>query len=141
VSFIEKGEIKMDKILQKLDGMIKVEKAVDTGHHTAYDDHGNYFEEGVKVGRLEVLEELFDHLGSDVVSTVKQQLLVAGMKADEFDTWASDLYVLVTPISEKWLKTYKHKSYVKIFRSKMDGRRWYDIPFGNMDDYIKSKSK
>lgn len=123
----------MDRLLQKLEGMIKAEKAVDTGHHTAYDDHGNYYEEGWKEGRLEVLQEFFDHLSSNVASQAKRQLIDAGIQAEEFDTWASDLHVLVTPISEKWLKTYKHKKYVKIFWTE-DKRRWYNIPFGNMDD-------
>lgn len=128
----------MDKLLQKLEGMIKAEKAVDTGHHTSYDDMGNYYEEGWKQGRLEVLQELFDHLSSNVVSTVKQQLLDAGMKEDEFNVQTSDLHVPVTPISEKWRKTYKHKDYVNYYWSDIDRCGWYQIPFANMGDYIKS---
>lgn len=128
-----------DKLLQKLQGMIEAEKAVDTGHHTSYDDHGNYYEEGLKQGRLEILQELFDHLSSDVVATVKKQLLDAGMKEDEFNVQADDLHVPVTHISREWLKTYKHKDYVNYYWSNVDSRGWYKIPFANMGDYIKSK--
>lgn len=128
-----------DKLLKKLEIMIEAEKAVNTGHHTAYDDHGNYYEEGWKQGRIEVLQLLFDHLSSDVVETVKQQLLDAGMKEEEFKVQDCDLHVPVTPISEKWRKTYKHKEYVESYWSNEDRHSWYRIPFANMGDYIKSK--
>lgn len=128
-----------DKLIQKLQAMIEAQEAVDTGHHTSYDDHGNYYEEGLKQGKLEILKELFDHLSSDVVATVKQQLLDAGMKEDEFNMQTYDLHVPVTPISEKWLKTYKHKDYVDSYWSNIDRHSWYKIPFANMGEYIKSK--
>lgn len=123
-----------DKLLQKLQGMIEAEKAVDTGHHTSYDDHGNYYEEGWKQGRLEVLQELFDHLSSDVVSSVKQQLLDAGLNEDEISAQGCDLHIPVTPISQAWLKKYKHKDYVDYYWSNADRRGWYKIPFANMGE-------
>lgn len=131
----------MDKLIKKLESMIKIEQAVDTGHHTGYDDMGNYYEEGMKIGRIEVLQELFDHLSSNVVATVKQQLLDAGMEEDDFNAKDCDLHVPVTPISQKWLKTYKHKDYVKYYWSTEDRRGWYAIPFANMGDYIESRKK
>lgn len=128
-----------DKLLQKLQGMIEAEKAVDTGHHTSYDDMGNYYEEGWKQGRLEVLQELFDHLSSDVVANVKKQLLDAGMKEEEFNVHTTDLHVSVTPISRDWYETYKHKDFVEYYWSNEDRHGWYRVPFANMGDYIKHK--
>lgn len=71
--------------------------------------------------------------------TIRQQLLTAGMKKNEIDSHASDLYVLKNDISSKWLETYEYKSNVTTFINNIDKVVWYDIPFGNMDEYMESK--
>jgi hypothetical protein len=129
----------MDRLLQKLEEMITAEKSINTGYDTSYDDMGNYYDEGRKEGRIELLQEIFDHLSSDTIAIVKQQLLEAGMKEEEFNMQASDLHIPVTPISKNWLKKYKHKDYVTYYWSDTDRHGWYQVPFATMGDYIKSK--
>jgi len=50
----------------------------------------------------------------------------------------SDLYVEVNKETKKIISEYKHKSLVSIFRSEVDGKLYYDIPFAN-DDYWSKK--
>ena len=77
--------------------------------------------------------------------TYREELLSLGMKPDELDTWCSDLYVKVTPISSEWLrrKIAEHKPFnFSRFKSQIDGTTWYEIPFGYMvEDYMDFKNK
>lgn len=85
-------------------------------------------------------EALDAHFGMNM-TTIKQQLVNAGMKESEIDTYSSDLYVLVNEVSKEWLSTYEFKVNVTTFRSELDGKLWYDIPFGYIAEYKENKSK
>lgn len=65
-----------------------------------------------------------------------QQLLQLGMKPEELGSWQSDLHVKKNKISDEWLKTYKWKQNVHMFRSQIDHTPWYDVPFGYMPEHM-----
>lgn len=73
--------------------------------------------------------------------TIKEELMVQGMKAADFDRHDSDLYIRVTPISRKWYKSYKYKNGVTTFVDNIEGELWYDVPFGAMDEMIKEREE
>ena len=67
--------------------------------------------------------------------SIKQQLLELGMKQEEIDNYCSDLYVLKNSISEKFVSEYEFKNIVITFRSELDGKLWYEIPFAYSEHY------
>ena len=67
--------------------------------------------------------------------TIKEQLLELGMKPEEIDSHCSDLYVLKNSISDKFVSSYEFKQNVKSFRSELDGKIWYEIPFAYTEYY------
>lgn len=71
--------------------------------------------------------------------TVKQQLLKLGMKENEIDNHASDLYVLKNDISKEFISTYDFKNNVTIFRSQIDNKLWYEIPFVFTEEYYNNR--
>lgn len=71
------------------------------------------------------------------MKTIKEQLLLLGLKENEIDSHQSDLYVIKNAISEKWLGSYEYKGNVTTFISEIDNKTWYDIPFGNSEYFIK----
>lgn len=73
------------------------------------------------------------------MKTVKQELIECGVNEEHIDTHESDLYVLRTAASEKWLQTYEWKQNVTVFVSEIDQKQWYDIPFGNMIEHYAQK--
>lgn len=58
--------------------------------------------------------------------SIYEALKTAGVKLDNH---ASDLYAEVTPISAAIVATYEHRPQVTTFRSAIDGRLWFDLPF------------
>lgn len=58
--------------------------------------------------------------------TIHEDLKAAGVF---FDHHESDLYALVCDDSFKIVEGYQFKENVTMFRSKVDGKLWYDIPF------------
>jgi hypothetical protein len=48
----------VDELIKKLNEMLENEKTRFTGHVDCYDDNGNYYEEGMKDGKIEILQEL-----------------------------------------------------------------------------------
>ena len=49
------------------------------------------------------------------------------------DNHESDLYVLAHPETTPIVKQYEYfTSNVRVFRSQLDGRMWYEIPFAYM---------
>ena len=54
------------------------------------------------------------------------QLKEAGVQLDNHE---SDLYALVTDESKRILQSYKYKSQVTTFKSEIDKKLWFDIPF------------
>lgn len=57
------------------------------------------------------------------------QAAVEQMPPEHIDHWCSDLYLKVTPISEKLIENYEFRNLVHIFRDQIEGKPWYDIPF------------
>lgn len=56
--------------------------------------------------------------------SLHQQMLAAGV---ELDSHESDLYARVTPESTHIVEESGHSS--TVFKSEVDGRMWYDLPF------------
>jgi hypothetical protein len=48
----------VDELIKKLNEMLESEKSCETGHTDSYDDNGNYYAEGIKDGKIELIEEL-----------------------------------------------------------------------------------
>lgn len=69
--------------------------------------------------------------------SVRDQLLEAGMKAEDLGNWCSDLYVKKTPISENFVNNYEFKCNVRTFRCNIDNKTWYDIPFAYQEYHTK----
>jgi len=67
--------------------------------------------------------------------TIREQLLELGMKQGEIDNHCSDLYVLKNFISDKFVSEYEFKSIVTTFRSELDKKLWYEIPFAYTEYY------
>lgn len=67
--------------------------------------------------------------------TIKEQLLILGMKENEIGNWCSDLHVLKNATSEKFINEYEFKNNVTTFRSEIDNLIWYDIPFAYTEYY------
>ena len=67
--------------------------------------------------------------------TIREQLLELGMKQEEIDNHCSDLYVLKNFISDKFVSEYEFKSIVTTFRSELDKKLWYEIPFAYTEYY------
>jgi hypothetical protein len=78
--------------------------------------------------------------GCDRIMTEREKLLSLGMKEDELDNHCSDLYVLINPISEKWLETYEYRQNVTKFMSQIDNRLWYNVPFAYHEYYTKRRN-
>ena len=57
---------------------------------------------------------------------IHQELKEANVELDHYE---SDLYALKCPESEAIIERYVFKSDVSIFKSEIDGRLWYEIPF------------
>ena len=73
--------------------------------------------------------------------TIKEQLLKLGMTPEEISNHESDLYVLKNSISEKFISSYEYKQNVTTFRSQIDNKIWYDIPFGYMVEHYAKRNK
>ncbi len=69
------------------------------------------------------------------MSTIYAQLVAAGVPVDNH---YSDLYALVTDESAKIVRGYSCASSVRRFRSNIDGKQWFDIPFA-FDPYWEAK--
>ena len=51
------------------------------------------------------------------------------MPPGHIDHWCSDLYLKVTPISEKLIANYDFRNLVHVFFDQIEGKPWYEIPF------------
>ena len=65
----------------------------------------------------------------------------ASMKKDEIDSYRSDLYIKVTPVSEYMVKNLWDNRYSKPkrFTSQIDGEMWYEFPFAALETHISAK--
>ena len=59
-------------------------------------------------------------------STIYEELKGAGIQLDSHE---SDLYALKTAESERIVKAWDYCCNVTTFKSQIDGKIWYDIPF------------
>ena len=57
------------------------------------------------------------------------QAAVDHMPPEHISHWCSDLYLKVTPISDKLIANYEFHNLVHIFRDQFEGKLWYEIPF------------
>ena len=71
--------------------------------------------------------------------TLTTVLLENGVKKEEIDNHASDLYVKVTETSKKVLDEYEFKDSITTFRSEIDHSLWYEVPFGYAEYYPDKK--
>jgi len=69
------------------------------------------------------------------VTTIRDELKKLGV---ELSGHYSDLYVEVTPATQKIIDNYIYKSNVTKFRSQIDNKLMFDIPFAN-DDFFNKK--
>ena len=67
--------------------------------------------------------------------TIREQLLILGMKHDELDNHCSDLYVKKNDISESFIKTLEGD--IKTFKDNIAGELWYDIPFAYSEYFVE----
>lgn len=51
------------------------------------------------------------------------------MNPKDIDNHRSDLYLRVTAESKQLVDKYEFKKHVSVFKSNIDGNKWYDIPF------------
>ncbi len=65
------------------------------------------------------------------------------MAKDEVDTYRSDLYVKVTPVSTKMIETKWDTKYSrpKQFTSQIDGERWFEFPMCAIGEYVEKRRK
>ena len=60
------------------------------------------------------------------MKTIYEQLKEAGIPLDHHE---SDLYALLTPESTAIISKWSFLSSVTTFKSQVDGKTWYDLPF------------
>lgn len=65
-------------------------------------------------------------LTEDANMNIYEELITAGINLDHHE---SDLYVIICEASSKIVAKYPHKDNVTRFKSAIDGKMWYDIPF------------
>lgn len=58
------------------------------------------------------------------------RIACAKLPSDDIDHYRSDLYIRVTDESRKIIDSYEYAKQVQTFKSKIDGKAWYEIPFG-----------
>lgn len=60
------------------------------------------------------------------------------LKPEDIDTYESDLYVRVSPEARRLLRKYNmlNNPMLSTFVDEIDHDRWYDIPFGNLDNQL-----
>jgi hypothetical protein len=69
-------------------------------------------------------------------TTNKQDLLALGMKEEELGNYNSDLHVLTNKISTAWMMNYTFRMNVTKFKSSIDGKIWYEVPFGYQEYHL-----
>jgi hypothetical protein len=66
--------------------------------------------------------------------SIHQELVEAGVRLNHHE---SDLYALVCPESTAIIERFPFKTNVTKFRSRLDGKLWYDIPFSYDPYWVK----
>lgn len=69
--------------------------------------------------------------------SIYQECIEKGIETDHHE---SDLYIPAILETREIIKGYEHRAIVKIFRSQIDNKLWYDVPFA-YDPFWKSKRK
>ncbi len=73
--------------------------------------------------------------------SVKEQLMALGMKEEDFGRYESDLYVRVTPVSTRFLETYRFKNQVEKFIDNIEHVPFYDFPFAAMKEQQEERQR
>ena len=66
---------------------------------------------------------------------------IKALPETEIDHHETDLYLKVSPESEKLVENYDYKFIVEKFRSPLDGCLWFDIPFAYTPEWIEHAKK
>ena len=63
------------------------------------------------------------------------------MAKEDIDTYRGDLYIKRNSVSDAMVKNLWDERFSKprTFRSQIDNEVWYEVPFGYLGDYTKSK--
>lgn len=78
---------------------------------------------------IKVLKE-YINTKSDEEKTLRDTFILNDICILNIDNYCSDLYVKKTDITEKIINEYEFKRNVTTFKSEIDSKIWYDIPFG-----------
>ena len=106
--------------------------------YTVKGDETDAFETYVKVVSAVTLD-IYHSTIADM--TTKQRLINAGMKEEDFSSHESDLYVRKTITSNKWIQdNYRHKDNVTIFKDEIEGKEWFELPFG-YEEWTRGKMR
>lgn len=65
---------------------------------------------------------------------------VKTMPPEQIDNYASDLYLKVTEQSINLVEQYEYNNNVTMFKSQIDNKAWFDIPFA-FTPFWKTKDK
>lgn len=68
------------------------------------------------------------------------RLAIEQMDKKDIDHYQGDLYLKITPISQKLISQYDYKDLVTIFIDNIDGVPWYEIPFAYTEE-VKNNDK
>lgn len=81
-------------------------------------------------------KEIKESAEPDVAGFVQEIKQV--LKPEDIDTYESDLYVRVSPEARRLLRKYNmlNNPMLSTFVNEIDHDRWYDIPFGNLDNQL-----
>lgn len=81
-------------------------------------------------------KEIKESAEPDVAGFVQEIKQV--LKPEDIDTYESDLYVRVSPEARRLLRKYNmlNNPLLSTFVDEIDHDRWYDIPFGNLDNQL-----
>ncbi len=82
---------------------------------------------------------MIDKTQPATTSDLMTQLVKAGIKPEQMGNHKSDLYVEVNDISKAIIKDYQFKQNVTTFRSNIDGKLNYEIPFAYTPAWDKSQ--
>lgn len=58
----------------------------------------------------------------------------------EHDSHESDLYIPVSRETRSILETYPHRANIQTFRSQIDGKLWFDVPFAYLPFWTRKQA-
>lgn len=76
---------------------------------------------------------------SKITSVQLYRLATLRMDASDIDHWQTDLYLRETGESRELVECYEFKENVERFRSPIDGKMWFDVPFAYTPGWEKAR--